>query len=203
MKIFWRGSELTWLTLVLQLRQDRVHFDPLQQCHPYALSGRLDPKVQRFFVSLNALAHSFPGRAYAITMKNKWVAGILFTITAGELILGLHVIIWAALNPRKYPCSIAYSRVLELRRGIQCQLRPRLFYLCFKGVFPTSRGPSQPFRSSSLSSLVSTCYSSHSPIPRADPPTCSFRTPRFHPRARTSPTHKIEVQRGEFPEDSR
>ena len=118
MNVLWRGSELTWLALVLQLRQDRVHYDHLQQCRPYALSGCLDPKVQRFFVSLNALADTFSGRAYAITMKNKWVAGILFTISAGELAVGFYVVIWAALNPRNYPCSITYSRALELRRGI-------------------------------------------------------------------------------------
>ena len=69
--------EFTWLTLALQLHQGRhVHSNRIQQLHHCVCPDCPDPKARCFFVNLNTLAHSCPNRAYAITTKDKWVAGI-------------------------------------------------------------------------------------------------------------------------------
>jgi len=38
-------------------------------------------------------------RTYAITRKNKWIAGILYTISAGQLGLECYIVIYGLLNP--------------------------------------------------------------------------------------------------------
>lgn len=60
-------------------------------------------------VKLNALAYFFPDRTYAITRKNKWVAGILYTISATQFGIGVSMFVRAALKPGQYFHSIAFA----------------------------------------------------------------------------------------------
>lgn len=57
------------------------------------------PKVRCFFVNFIAPVHYCPGRTYAITRKNKLIAGILYSIAAAQFGLESYMIIWSFLNP--------------------------------------------------------------------------------------------------------
>ena len=70
-----------------------------------------DPKVRFFFVNvkLNVLTHFFPDRTYAITRKNKLVAGILYTISATQFGIGVAMFVRAAMKPGQYFRSTAFT----------------------------------------------------------------------------------------------
>ena len=99
------------------MQEDLVYSSLVLHVHYRGLSNYTDSKARCFPVNLNALAYSCPNRTYAITMKNKWVAGILYTVSAAEFGIGVYMLIWAALNSRKYLRSITYARAPELRKG--------------------------------------------------------------------------------------
>ena len=77
-----------------------------------------DPKVRSLCVNSDALVHSCPDRTYAITRKNKLVAGILYTIS-GVQFVGIYMTIRAAVKPGQYLLSIAriYAQSLKLRKS--------------------------------------------------------------------------------------
>ena len=69
------------------------------------------PKVRCFFINLNAPVHFCPGRTYAITRKNKWIAGILYSIVAVQFGLESYMIIWSFLNPGLGFCPVTSTYV--------------------------------------------------------------------------------------------
>ena len=125
------SSGFMWLTLALQLRQGLVHFNNVLHHHHRTCPDYPDSTVRCFFVDLNVLAHSYPNRAYAITMKNKLFAGILYAISAAEFCTGCYMFIRAAVKPRE-----------------------QFLWLSIKYALPTSKNPWGSFRCSSLSVLV-------------------------------------------------
>lgn len=47
--------------------------------------------------------HSNDHRTYAITRKNKWVAGILYAFATVLFVLGVYSTVHAAVDPGRYP----------------------------------------------------------------------------------------------------
>ena len=66
------------------------------------MPGRPGTKVPDLFVNSNDLAHSCTNRTYAVTGRNKWAAGVLYTIPAAQFGVGVYMFIFGALNPSKY-----------------------------------------------------------------------------------------------------
>ena len=52
-----------------------------------------------FFIGLNAFTHPYHCRTYAVTMKNKQIAGVLYTLAAIELAVGVYFFVNDAANP--------------------------------------------------------------------------------------------------------
>jgi len=53
-------------------------------------------------VDLDALAHFYHNRTYAITGKNKWITGILFAVATAQLGLGVYMLVSNTMKPSEY-----------------------------------------------------------------------------------------------------
>lgn len=61
------------------------------------------------FLDLNELAHFYHHRTYAIAGKSKWVAGILYTVAATQLGVGLYIFINTVENQGQYLYTIKHA----------------------------------------------------------------------------------------------
>ena len=52
-----------------------------------------------FAIDSNASIHPCRFRTYAITLKNKWIAGFLYTLATAEFGLGFYSFVYDAMNP--------------------------------------------------------------------------------------------------------
>lgn len=55
-----------------------------------------------FLIDWNVFTHPYHYRTYAITMKNKWIAGFLYALATVELGLGVYFFTKEATNPGRY-----------------------------------------------------------------------------------------------------
>jgi hypothetical protein len=78
-----------------QVPQDRVPSSRLLLGHYRSCPNRPSSKVRFLFVDGIALAYPYHTRAYAVAGKNKWVAGILYSILALQLGITICVLVWA------------------------------------------------------------------------------------------------------------
>jgi len=98
--------------------EDRGPSNYILLAHYPVYSNCPRPKVRCFFVNLNALAHFCPDRTYAITRKNKWIAGILYLIAAVQFALEFYMIIWSFLNPGLGLCSVTSTLSFRDSRNV-------------------------------------------------------------------------------------
>ena len=73
--------------------------------------------AQRFvpFIGLNTFTHSNHDRTYAITRKNKWIAGFLYAYATVQFVIGVYVIVHAAIDQGQQFQAITHVRITELR----------------------------------------------------------------------------------------
>jgi len=189
--------------VALQLQKVRVHSTPVLCDHCRGFPDCPDPKVRYFSVKLDALANPCTNRAYAITRKKKWVAGILYTIIAVQFCVGIYMLFWAALKPCKYFRPITHARALELRKGCSTEgtygSSARVSHVYSK--HQTSLHPSSDDPLCCLWYVFR--HSSYSPILRTYPSARSLRHRNFRSCSRTNPSHQIDVPRGERAENPR
>jgi len=72
-------------------------------------------KGLRSSLELSELAHLYYYRTYAITWKSKWVAGVLYTISATNFSVGLYMSIHAAQVPGQH--TLHYRACTEVPEG--------------------------------------------------------------------------------------
>lgn len=72
-------------------------------------------KGLRLSLKLNELAHLYYYRTYAITWKSKWVAGVLYTISAANFSVGLYMSIHAAQVPGQH--TLHYRACTQVPEG--------------------------------------------------------------------------------------
>ena len=96
-----------WLTPELQVPEDRVLTSRLLHVHHSSCPNRSHSKVRFLLVDDITLARPYHIRAYAITGKNRWVAGILYGIFILQLGVAVYMIIWSSTGPSQYFHSIA------------------------------------------------------------------------------------------------
>ena len=61
-----------------------------------------DPKVCSFFIGWITLTHLCRTRTYAITGKNRWIAGVLYFIFTVQLVVGIYMIVRSVSGPGEY-----------------------------------------------------------------------------------------------------
>lgn len=83
----------------LQVQKDRVPSNRLLYVHYRGCPNRPGSKVQYFFVDWINPTYPYHIRAYAITGKNKWIAGILYGIFTLQLGVAIYMIIWSSMGP--------------------------------------------------------------------------------------------------------
>lgn len=102
MKLLPRDPELTWLTPGHRCGKtafiQNVYYTFMSAFSRIVLTQRFGVLLADLIV----LAHSRPERTYAITMKNKLVAGILSTVCAAQFGSGIYKTVWSILNPGQY-----------------------------------------------------------------------------------------------------
>lgn len=138
--------ELTWLTLASQMWEDRVHSSHVLHVYSRVCPDCSDPKVRCLLAGSDTLAYLSYNRAYAITGKNKWVAGVLYTICVVQFGVGVYMFIWAILNPAvtlgipldSYRVCLAKTTktftVIQMALSLAFGRYPSLFLIPFLGL---------------------------------------------------------------------
>lgn len=155
-----------------------------------------------FLIDLNTFANFYHIRTFAITRKNKWIAGILYTISAAQFSIGVFLFVWSAMNPGRYyhptTCISSSSRTKDTFQAADIPNVPLdSFHLCVtKSIRPITT------LQMALSFIFGRHFATPSnlPVSRIEPPVLSLRPRGFCVRPRTNTDHRTEVPRDEYAE---
>ena len=97
--------------------KDRVPSSRLLHVHYRGCPNCPGSKVQNFPSGWVTFAHPYHTRAYAITGKNKWIAGILYSIFTLQIGVAIYMIFWSSTGP-----SECFHSITRMSSSTKCNV---------------------------------------------------------------------------------
>ena len=189
-----------WLTPESQVSKDRVSPILLPHVRYRNCPDRSDPKVGFLFVGWVQLAHLDYIRAYAVTGKKKWIAGVLYSIFTVQLGIAIYLVVWSIGSPGQYFHSIARIS-LSTKRYIPVFRFPPIPFDAYRACLVV---PAKHWILFMI--FTSLTFGNHLltftrlTTPRAEPLSLYLRRRCFRSRHYPSADHQIKVSRDEWAE---